>query len=167
MMDKKKLLKIGIVLIAIIVVVVLIVVIVNWNKNAPVRLVEKYISAAEEGDLDKQEDMFDFDGWYAWEECDEDVDDFYDLYKDVSDNDVEEKINDWGYEDKEDYIKSIIYGDDNVSYKISGDPDVEKIGKNMYEVEAKIEVDDDGYEFKETWKFTIYKNKIINMEDVD
>ena len=37
----------------------------------------------------------------------------------------------------------------------------------MYEVEAKIEIDDDGYEFDETWRFTIYKNKIINMEDID
>ena len=166
-MENKKIFRIGILLIAIIVIIVLIVVIANWIKNSPIRLVENYLSAAEQGDVDKQEKMIDFAGMYAWEECDEDVDDFYDIYKDVSDNDVEEKLNDWGYENKEDYIKSIIYGDDNISYNISGDPDMEKIGKNMYEVEAKIEIDDDGYEFDETWRFTIYKNKIINMEDID
>ena len=166
-MEKKKIFKIGILLIAIIVIILLIVFLVNWIKNSPIRLVENYVSASEEGNLDKQKDMFDFDGWYAWVECDENVDEFYDLYKDVNNNDIEEKINDWGYYNKEHYIESIMYGDDNVSYKISRDPDMKKIGKNMYQVEAKIEIDDNGYDFDETWRFTIYKNKIIYMEDLD
>lgn len=60
-----------------------------------------------------------------------------------------------------------MYGDDNVSYKISKEPTINKLGKNLYEVKAKIKVDDDGYEFTETWKFTIYNNKIIYMTDID
>lgn len=166
-MNKKIILKVAVIAIIILAVVALIIFGINWRKNAPVRLVEKYLTETENGNIDKMKKMFDFKGWYAWIDSDEDFDEFKKIYDDVSDKDIDGKLDNWGYGSKEDYLKSIMYGDNNVSYKISNEPSIKKLGKKLYEVKTKIKVDDDGYKFTETWKFIIYKDKIIYMTDLD
>ncbi len=172
-MKNKKVVKIIIIVAIVAVVIALVIFGFFWIKNAPKRLVKNFISEMEGGDINKIEKMFDFKGWYAWDECDYDADSFKETYDDATDEDVEERLQEYfaSSDDvdtlKERYLKDTMYGDDNVEYTVSKNPTIKKLGKNLYSVKTQIKIDDDGYDFKETWCFIIYKNKIIYATDED
>lgn len=164
-MEKKKILKIGFLVLAIILVIVMIVFLVKWVKKSPIRVVEKFIEASEDEDIEKLEKLFDFKGFVAWNECDEKVSKFKDEYKKTEDDDIDDLLEEWGYDDRSDYLESMLYG--GADLEIKGEPTSNKKDNGIYKVKAKIKVDDDGYKFTETWEFIIYKNKVIYCTDVD
>lgn len=165
-MDKKKLIKVGIIVVIIIIVIALTVVTVSWIQKEPIRVVKKFITAVENDNYSKLEKAIDLNGWYAWHKSKKDIDEFFEEYKNVSEDDIDELIEEYGYSDRESVIESFLYDGDNVTYKIINEPTIKKIGKDLYKVRAKLKINDDGYKFNEKWEFIIYRNKIVECYDI-
>lgn len=174
--DFKKYLPIAAIVLAVIVVIILA---VSLLGGGPKKAVKKYVSGMSTGNAKKMLDSIDPIGSAVWsydeEEFDEDdYEEFIEEYEEYADEyaDVLEE-----YEDEmEDMIDELedSYEDemnDYKSYKVKVDDfkKVEKLGKNLYVVKAKISTyakpkdkEDDEIDESETMTFVVYKNKIIS-----
>ncbi len=173
---KKYLPYIGIAIAIIVVIIILVAVLGGGPKKA----VKGFISGMNNKKVSKVVKNIDFAGMSAWgysyDEDDfskEDYDQFIEDYKDIDKdriNDEEEYIKD----SMEDLLDSMT--DDYKSYKIKVEKfkDVEKLGKDLYAVDAKVSVEAKPKDKDETSEidesevitFVVYKNKLISLGDI-
>lgn len=156
--------------VAVILVIVLLVAIFG---GGPKKAVKKFVKAFNNGNASKLVDSIDFAGMEAWDYDymkDFDKDDYKDFkedYKDVDKDDLKD-----AKKDAKDGLKETFddMKDDYKSYKMKIEKikDVEKLGKDLYKVKAKISLeakpkdkDDDEIDESETMTFIVYKGKVI------
>ena len=174
--DYKKYLPIAAIVLAVIVVIILA---VSLLGGGPKKAVKKYISGMSTGNAKKIFDSVDPIGSAVWyyDEDDFDEDDyeeFIEEYEEYADEyadeleEYEEEMKDMIDEMEDDYDDFI---NDYKSYKVKVEEfkKVEKIGKNLYVVKAKISTqakpkdkEDDEIDESEVMTFVVYKNKIIS-----
>jgi len=178
--DYKKYLPIAAIVLAVIVVIILA---VSLLGGGPKKAVKKYISGMSTGNAKKIFDSVDPIGSAVWyyDEDDFDEDDyeeFIEEYEEYADEyadeleEYEEEMKDMIDEMEDDYDDFI---NDYKSYKVKVEEfkKVEKIGKNLYVVKAKISTqakpkdkEDDEIDESEVMTFVVYKNKIIDGASV-
>lgn len=154
-------------------VILVIVILALTLGGGPKRAVKKFVKAFNNGNASKLVDCIDFAGVEAWkytymDDFDkDDYKDFKDDYKDVDKDDIKDtkkeakdEFKDGFEEIKEDYK--------SYKMKIEKIKDVEKLGKDLYKVKAKISLeakpkdkDDDEIDESETMTFIVYKGKVI------
>lgn len=156
-------------------VLVLAIILINVFTTGPKKAVKSYIKAMNKSDADKYVDTIDYAGEFAWnysinkiDKFDEDdYDEFIKAYKEVDKDEAKEAMK-TRKEYMEDFFDDI--DDDYKSYKIKivKFKGVEKLGKDLYLVKAKIskkatpeDKDDDEIDTSSIAKFIVYKNKII------
>ena len=159
-------------------VVVVIIILVSVLGGGPKKAVKKYVSGMNSQNAKKVVKSMDFVGSAAWgyyyDEDDfeeEDYEEFIEDYEDYADeyaDDMDDKMDDM-IDSMEDTFDDI--SDEYKSYKIKIEEfkKVEKLGKDLYAVKAKIAVkakpedkDDDEIDESEIMTFIVYKNKIIS-----
>lgn len=159
-----------IIVLIIVAVIVGLVFFIKWQKEKPIRIVKEFINAAQKEDIKTLEKLFDTKGFFAWEECDEDIDDFKEEYEKIDDNELKDMVKDYtGHDNIKEVCSSLVSeidyinytSDESVEISISGEPKMEKIAPNMYEITVKLKAE--GYS-TEKMKFIVYKNKIIHDE---
>jgi len=172
--DYKKYLPFAGIALAVIVVIIIAVSLIGGPKKA----VKKYISGMNSQNAKKVVKSIDVIGTAAWgyyyDEDDfeeEDYEEFiesYEEYTEEMEEELEEKMDDM-IDSMEDSFDDI--SDEYKSYKIKIEEfkKVEKLGKDLYAVDAKISVkakpedkDDDEIDESEIMTFIVYKNKIIS-----
>lgn len=180
--DYKKYLPIAAIVLAVIVVIILA---VSLLGGGPKKAVKKYVSGMSTGNAKKIFDSIDPIGsavWgYTYDEDDFDEDDYEDFIEEYEEY-AEEYADE--LEEYEDEMKDMIdemedeFDDemnDYKSYKVKVEEfkDVEKIGKNLYVVKAKIsynavpkDKDEDEIDESDVETFVVYKNKIISGASV-
>lgn len=144
------------------VIVVLLVVFLGSNifLDSPKKSVKKFYSAMNSGKSKKMLKEVDWAGVYTFAQLDEDeYEDFWDEYKEYTDSDEWEEVKeelddnlDDLYEELDDSME-----DSEAKYKVKKITKVEKVGKNLYKVKAKIEMKED--DDKETETITHYVMK--------
>ena len=172
--DFKKYLPIAAIVLAVIVVIILA---VSLLGGGPKKAVKKYISGMNSRNAKKVVSSMDPVGTAAWgwnytvkDFDEEDYEDFIDDYEEYADEieDYEEEIDDMIYEMEEEFDD---VDDEYKSYKMKIEEfkKVEKLGKNLYAVKAKISLkakpqdkEEDEIDESETMTFVVYKNKIIS-----
>lgn len=110
--------------------------------------------------------------WSNYDDEDFDKDDYKDFIKEYKDAKKEVKLSEAKDEAIEGMDKIFDLMEDEVksfSIKVKKFKDVEKLGKNLYKVEAKVDVkikdkDGDKEEKSDTMNFIVYKNKIIYFD---
>ncbi len=175
--DYKKYLPFAGIALAVIVVIIILVVLLG---GGPKKAVKKFVSGMNKRNVSKIVKNIDFAGMSAWEFnydeddfSDDDYDNFIEDYKDIDKDEIKEEskyIEDM-MEDSFDDMK-----DDYKSYKIKIEKfkDVEKLGKDLYAVDAKISVlakpkdkdETDEIDESETATFIVYKNKLISFGEI-
>lgn len=142
---------------------------INWQTKRPIRIVKNFITAAQENDTKTLEELFDTKGFFAWMECDEELDDFKEEYKKINDNELKDMVKDYTGHDNmvcSSLVREIDFmnyvSDESAEISILGKPKMEKIAPSMYEVTVNLKAD--GYTEEYKMKFIVYKNKIINDE---
>ena len=173
--DYKKYLPIAAIVLAVIVVII---VAVSLLGGGPKKAVKKYISGMNSQNAKKVVKSMDYIGTAAWgwsyDEDDFSEDDYeqfvedYEEYKEDYAEDMDEELDsmidtiDDSFDDIDDEYKSY-------KIKIEEFKKVEKLGKNLYAVDAKISLtakpkdkDDDEIDEAEIMTFIVYKNKIIS-----
>lgn len=172
--DYKKYLPFAGIALAVIVVIIIAVSLIGGPKKA----VKKYISGMNSQNAKKVVKSIDVIGTAAWgyyyDEDDfeeEDYEEFiesYEEYTEEMEEELEEKMDDM-IDSMEDSFDDI--SDEYKSYKIKIEEfkKVEKLGKDLYAVKAKIatqakpkDKDDDEIDESETMTFIVYKNKLIS-----
>lgn len=150
-------------LIAIIAIIIIVaIVVLNIIIVSPKEVVKKFVSSLNDIDAEKAFSYFDWAGAAVFYELDEDdLEDFWEEYKDFQDSDDYEEY----MEDIEEYLASDDYDDINdelENYDISIDvkeiKDVEKVGKHLYSIKVKLEIEEDGDEEVETVTFYVMKS---------
>lgn len=162
-----------VVIVAAVALIALILIVVLSFSSGPKSAVKDFTSAFSKLNAKKLVNSMDLVGASVWSYYDgddfskDDYNDFIDDYKEEKkDIDLSEEKEEWiedleeGFEEVEDEVK-------NFKIKIEKFKDVEKLGKNLYAVEARINLiakakdsDDDLDEVKDV-VFIVYKNKII------
>ena len=176
--DYKKYLPIAAIVLAVIVVIILA---VSLLGGGPKKAVKKYISGLNSRNAKKVISSVDPVGTAVWgwnysvkdfdeddyeefveeyEEYLEENEDFLEEYKDEMDSMIDDMEDE--FDDVDDEYKSY-------KMKIDEFKKVEKLGKNLYAVKAKISIkakpqdkEDDEIDEAETMTFVVYKNKIIS-----
>ncbi len=164
-MNNKKLKKIVTIIFVLVILLGVIVGIVNWVKKTPERVVKKFVKAANNGDEDKIIDLIDVKGRYAFEECDRDDDEFKDEYKTVTDEEVEEYLEEDLDGIEYNWLDDFTSFEDYDSIEIKKIKKVKKLDGNIYKVRAKVEFEEDDYDFSPYYDFYIFKNKIIYIDE--
>jgi len=161
-------------IVAVVAVIALIMVIVLSLSGGPKSAVKDFTKAFSKMNAKKvvnSMDLIGADVWYVYDEEDFSKDDYKDFIKDYKEEKEDADLS----EEKEDAIEELeeIFDemkDEVKSFKIKVEEfkDVEKLGKDLYVVEAKINVtgkakdkDEDDIDETETMTFIIYKNKVI------
>ena len=174
--DFKKYLPIAAIVLAVIVIAI---VLVSVLGGGPKKAVKEYVSGMNSGNAKKVVKSMDLIGSAAWgwsydEEdfSEEDYDDFiedYEEYEDEYKDEMEDQMDEMldGMDDSFDEID-----DEYKSYKMKIEKfkEVEKLGKDLYAVEAKISMqakpkdkdETDEIDESETITFVVYKNKVIS-----
>ena len=176
--DFKKYLPIAAIVLAVIVVIILA---VSLLGGGPKKAVKKYISGMNSKNAKKVVSSIDSIGSAAWgyqfDEDDFDEDDYeefiesYEEYKEEAEDNKDEFEDE--IDDMIDYMDDMLddMDDDYKSFKIKIEEfkKVEKLGKDLYAVKAKIatqakpkDKDDDEIDESETMTFIVYKNKLIS-----
>lgn len=159
-------------------VLVLAIILINVFTTGPKKAVKSYIKAMDKGNVDKYISSIDFVGKEAWNYSiykinkfdEDDYDEFIEAYDDVDKDEAKEAM-----KTKKEYMEDSFddMDDDYKSYKIKivKFKGVEKLGKDLYLVKAKISIkatpddkDDDEIDTSSIAKFIVYKNKIIYSE---
>ena len=172
--DYKKYLPYAGIALAVIVVIIIIVSLIGGPKKA----VKKYVSGMNSQNAKKVVKSVDLIGSAAWgyyyDEDDFDEDDYedfiddYEDYKDDYADEIEDQMDDM-IDTMDDTFDDI--DDEYKSYKIKIEEfkKVEKLGKDLYAVKAKVSVkakpedkDDDEIDESSTMTFIVYKNKVIS-----
>lgn len=161
-------------------VLLFIIILVSVLGGGPKKAVKKYISGISSGNVKKMYKAVDPIGTAVWMGYDEedfgksDYKDFLEEYEEYKEE-FEENIEEYE-EEVEEMIEEMEdsyddFTDDYKSYKVKIDKfkKVEKIGKGLYVVKAKVSTvakpkdkDDDEIDESETMTFVVYKNKIID-----
>lgn len=109
-------------------------------------VIKDYVKAYNKGNGEKMMKLVDMAGSAVYTEMvfnDDDLEDFYEEYKDYvkSDEwkDAEEELDDF----MEDAIDEIEEPDDDEKIKIKKFKDVKKEGKNLWKIKVEVEIDDD------------------------
>lgn len=159
-----------IIVLIIVAVIVGLIFFINWQSKKPIRIAKEFINASIENNTETLDKLFDAKGFAAWFECDEDPDEFKEKYDSIDDDKVEKIVKDY-FGNKEAYTilwDQIDYtnyvSDGTAEFSIVGEPEMEKIAPNMYEVKAKLKIKEDGETYTEKLEFIVYKNKIISVE---
>lgn len=159
-------------------VLVLAIILISIFSSGPKKAVKKYIKAMNNKNVDKYMKVIDFAGQEAWEysfydidEFDEDdYDDFIEEYKEIDEDELKDTIKTLKKSMKS-YFEEM--EDDYKKYKIKIEEfkGVQKLGKDLYLVKAKISLkavpedeEDDEIDSASIQKFVVYKNKIIDMQ---
>jgi len=161
--------------------IILVVVLISVFGGGPKKAVKKYISGMNSKNAKKVVSSIDSIGSAAWgyqfDEDDFDEDDYeefiesYEEYKEEAEDNKDEFEDE--IDDMIDYMDDMLddMDDDYKSFKIKIEEfkKVEKLGKDLYAVDAKISVkakpedkDDDEIDESEIMTFIVYKNKIIS-----
>lgn len=160
-------------------VVILAIVLISVFGGGPKKAVKKYVSGMNGKNAKKVVKSVDLVGTAAWMSVYPDVKEFeeedyeefiekYEDYKEEYEEDMDDKIDDM-IENMDDNFDDM--EDDYKSYKIKVEEfkKVEKLGKDLYLVKAKVSVkakpddkDDDEIDESEIVEFVVYKNKIIS-----
>ncbi len=158
--------------------VIIVILIITSLIGGPKKAVKKYISGMNSQNAKKVVKSMDYIGTAAWgwsyDEDDFSKDDYeqfvedYEEYKEEYAEDMDEELDsmidamDDSFDDMDDDYKSY-------KIKIEEFKKVEKLGKDLYAVDAKISVtakpkdkDDDEIDESEIMTFIVYKNKIIS-----
>lgn len=157
-------------------VIVVIIILASVLGGGPKKAVKNFVSGMNSKNASKTVKSMDFAGMSAWG--------YYYDEDDFSKDDYKEFIEDYKDVDKDDVKEASKYMKDNMkdsfeewkdeykSFKIKIEKfkDVEKIGKDLYVVEAKISTeakpkdkDEDEIDKTATATFIVYKNKIISF----
>jgi len=157
-----------------VVVIAVIILLVSMFAGGPKKAVKKYISAMNKGNAEKMVKVMDFKGEKAWKYSydvddfsEDDYEEFIDNYEDIDNDDIKDikKEVEEDYEDRFDDID-----DEYKSYKVKVEEfkSVDKLGKDLYVVKAKVSVkakpedkDEDEIDSSSVLKFVVYKNKIV------
>jgi len=149
-------------IIGVVVAVIAILIVADLVVRSPKETVKKYVSYLNSAHSKKAFDLMDMAGTYVYGTLDEDeLDDFYDEYKDFVDGDewddykdqIDEMYDDEFYEDMDDEIK-----DSDTKVKVKKIEKVKKVSKNLYSVKTKIQTkDEDGDKSTDTVKFYVMK----------
>lgn len=170
----KKYLPIAVAAVVLIAVIIIILSIVSGPRKA----VKSFISGMNKKNASKIVNSIDFIGSAAWsykydpdDFSKDDYKEFVEKYKDLKDDTDKDYLKDQKkslkemFDDEFDDLK-----DEYKSYKVKIDKfkSVEKLGKSLYAIEAKISIkakpkdkDEDEIDETETATFIVYKNKII------
>lgn len=160
-------------------VIVVIIILAAALGGGPKKAVKNFVSGMNSKNASKIVKNIDFAGMSAWgyyyDEDDfskDDYKEFIEDYKDVDKDEVKDATKDLkdtikdSFDDMKDEYKSF-------KIKIEKFKDVEKIGKDLYVVEAKISMeakpkdkDEDEIDETTTATFIVYKNKIISFGGV-
>ena len=159
-------------------VIVVLIILVSVLGGGPKKAVKKYISGMNSQNAKKVVKSIDYVGTAAWgwsyDEDDfskEDYEDFVEEYEEYAEE-YKDKVED-ELDDMMDSMKDSFddIDDEYKSYKIKVEDfkKVEKLGKDLYAVKAKISVkakpedkEDDEIDESEVMTFVVYKNKIIS-----
>ncbi len=156
-------------------VIILIIILVSIFGGGPKKAVKKFISGMNGKNASKVVDSMDFAGISAWKYSynvedfsDDDYEEFIENYKDVDSDDIKDQKSDAkdtmkdGFDELKDEYKSY-------KMKVENFKSVEKLGKNLYAVKAKISLqakpkDKDEEEIDESsiMTFVVYKNKLVS-----
>lgn len=162
-------------------VIILIIVLVAVLGGGPKKTVKNFISGMNGKNAKKVVKNVDYIGMYAWGWYYYDEDDFeeedydkfiedYEKYADKYADELEDEIDDMidSFEDDFDDME-----DDYKSYKMKIEKfkDVEKLGKDLYAVDAKISIkakpkdkeETDEIDESEIVTFIVYKNKLVSL----
>lgn len=126
----------GVVVIAAVVVVVFL--LMNNGGQSPEKVVETYVQAMQEGNVDKLMNITDLKGAYAWYKCGKKAEKFEETYNKISDNDIKsyEKTFKSGLNTAFGMLKS--FGGVQISINNMGKP--EEISKGLYKIKANIKM---------------------------
>lgn len=180
--DYKKYLPIAAIVLAVIVVIILA---VSLLGGGPKKAVKKFISGMSSGNVKKMYKAVDPVGTSAWgwqydvdDFDDDDYEEFIETYEEYEEEmkdeleEYEEQMEE-AIEEMEDYYDD--FADEYKSYKVKVEDfkKVEKLGKNLYVVKAKVSTyakpkdkDEDEIDESEVMTFVVYKNKIISGADM-
>lgn len=159
-------------------VVVVIIILVSVLGGGPKKAVKKYISGMNSGNAKKVVKSMDFVGTAAWgwsydedDFSEEDYEDFIEDYKDYKEeykDEMEDELDDM-IDEMDDSFDEIYDEYKSYKMKIEKFKKVEKLGKDLYAVDAKVSLkakpkdkDDDEIDESETMTFVVYKNKIVS-----
>lgn len=162
-------------------VVIIILILTSIFGGGPKKAVKKYISGMNSGNAKKVVKSVDPVGAAAWgysyDEEDFDEEDYEEFIADYEEYEEEAKENKEEYEDEMDEMIDEMdemldeIDDEYKSYKIKVEDfkEVEKLGKDLYVVKAKISMkakpkdkDEDEIDEAEVMTFVVYKNKLVS-----
>ncbi len=172
--DYKKYLPFVAIAVAVIVVIILLVTLLG---GGPKKAVKGFVSGMNKKDVSKIMKNIDVAGMAAWgysydvdDFSEDDYDEFLDKYKDIDKDELKD-----ANKDMEDNLDDSLHdmSKDYKSYKVKVEKfkDVEKLGKDLYAVDAKISIvaepkdkeETDEIDESETVTFVVYKNKLISL----
>lgn len=177
--DYKKYLPIAGIAVAVIIVII----IISSLMGGPKKAVKKYVSALSSGNIKKMYKSMDNIGSASWSYYNDikdfDKDDYEEFVEKYEENkeEMEEMLEE--YEDMleeqldsaEEYYEEFMDDYKTVKVKVEEFKEVEKLGKGLYLVKAKISTyakpkdkDEDEIDESEVMEFIVYKNKIIDSE---
>ena len=160
-------------------VVIVIILAVSLFTGGPKKAVKNYVKGMHRQKVSKVMKSIDLKGIEAWkyygdlkEFEEKDYEEFIERYNEVDDEELEDAIKDY-----EDYIEDVFDDvDDNFKsykYKLEKIKSVDKLGKDLFVVRAKISLeakpedpdDDDIEEIDQASvkEFVVYKNKIVKL----
>lgn len=157
-------------------VIVVIIILVALLGGGPKKAVKGFISGMNKQNASKVIKSMDFAGmsiWYAYDEDDfskEDYKDFIEDYEAVDKDELKEEMEDLE-EEMEDSFDELFKDYKTYKFKIEKFKSVEKLGKDLYVVKAKISLkakpkdkDDDEIDESKVATFVVYKNKLISAD---
>lgn len=156
-------------------IIVVIIILVAALGGGPKKAVKNFVSGMNKQNVSKVVKSMDLVGSNVWsykynsdDFSDDDYDEFIENYKDVDKDEIKEDTKDMESELEDDFDE---IDDTYKSYKIKIDKfkEVEKLGKDLYAVDAKISVEATPKDKDETDEideasvvtFIVYKNKVI------
>ena len=163
--------------------VIIVIIIITSLMGGPKKTVKKYVSALSSGNFKKMYKSMDNIGAASWSYYDDlddfDKDDYEEFVEKYEENkeEMEEMMEE--FEDKlddkidgaEEYYEDFRNDYKTFKVKVEDFKEVEKLGKGLYLVKAKISTyakpkdkDDDEIDESEVMEFIVYKNKIINAD---
>ena len=108
----------------------------NKGGQSPEKVMETYVSAMQEGNVDKIMGITDIKGVYAWAKCNRDASKFEEEYKNTSDEEVKsyESTAKSGLEAAIGMLKT--FG--NIEMTINNMDKPEELAKNLYKIKANV-----------------------------
>ena len=157
-------------------IIVVLIILISIFGGGPKKAVKNFIGGFNSRNAKKIANSIDFTGLEAWgwsydadDFSKDDYKEFIENYKDADKDDIKEYKEDM-IDDMEDSFDD--FKDEYKSYKMKVDrfKKVEKLGKDLYAVKAKVSVkavpkdkDEDEIDDSSTMTFVVYKNKLISL----